>query len=147
MAALSLSRFGDGRTRAELISMLRPHAFRSPVGGTLLSILPVGSRINRESLVARLREASGGVRELRAPLAGKIEKVSLAAGSNLSAGDELLVLAPDPENVLQSLRALALVGRPEDLVEIELYTRGGDGMPVGVQKQAALTAEAIKGRG
>ena len=147
MAALSLSRFGDGSARPELLAMLRPHAFKSPVGGTLLTALPAGSRVNRESLVARVREGAGDVREVRAPLAGKIERVNVAAGANLSAGDELLVLAPDADNVLQSLRALAMVGGREDLGEVEVYARGVEGMPANVQKQAALTVEAIKGRG
>ena len=146
MAALSLSRFGDERARAELRAMLRPYAFKSPLGGTLLTILPAGSRVNRESLVARVRDARGEVREVRAPLSGKIERVSAAANANINAGDELLVLAPDAENVLQSLRALAMVGAGEDLSEIEVYARGVEGMPADVQKQAALTAEAIKGR-
>jgi multidrug efflux pump subunit AcrA (membrane-fusion protein) len=129
-----------------LLAMLRPHAFASPVGGTLLSVLPAGSRLNRESLVARVRDASGHVHEVRAPLAGKIERLNAEAGANLNAGDELLVLAPDAENALQSLRALALVGRGEDLAEIEVYAQGVGGMTADVQKQAALTAEAIKGR-
>jgi len=147
MAALSLSRFRDERARHELRSMLRPFVFKSPTGGTLLTVLPAGSRLNRESLVARVRDLAGEVREVRAPLPGKIERVSVEAGADINAGDELLVLAPDAENVLQSLRALALVGRREDLSEVEVYVRGVEGMPAGVQKQAALTAEAIKGRG
>jgi hypothetical protein len=147
MAALSLSRFGDERARRELRAMLRPFVFKSPTGGTLLTALPEGSRVNRESLIARVREPSGDVREVRAPLAGKIERVTAAVGANLNAGDELLVLAPDAENVLQSLRALALVGNREDLSEIEVYARGVRVMPAEVQKQAALTVEAIKGRG
>lgn len=143
MAALSLSRFGDERARPELLAMLRPHVFKSPLGGTLLTALPAGSRVNRESLVARVREPSGGVREVRAPLAGKIERVSVAAGAGLEAGDELLVLAPDADNVLQSLRALTLVGRGADLGEIEVYARGVEGMPDGVREQARLTAEIV----
>lgn len=146
MAALSLSRFGDARARPELRAMLRPYVFKSPTGGTLLTALPAGSRVNRESLVARVREPSGDVREVRAPLAGKIDRVSVAAGANLSAGDELLVLAPDAENVLQSLRALSLVGDARDLGEVEPYVRGADGMPGEVRKQAALTAEIVARR-
>lgn len=147
MAALSLSRFGDPRARPELVAMLRPHAFKSPAGGTLITTLPAGSRVNRESLIARVRGPAGDVQEVRAPLAGRIERVGVAAGASLNAGDELLVLAPDADNVLQSLRALALVGGREDLGEVEVYARGVEGMPAGVQKQAALTVEAIKGRG
>lgn len=146
MAALSLSRFGDGSARPELLSMLRPHVFKTPAGGTLLTALPEGSRVNRESLVARVRDPSGEVREVRAPLAGEIERVLVAAGANLSAGDELLVLAPDAENILQSLRALALVGNARDADAILPYVRGADGMPGEVQRQAQMTLEIIEKR-
>ncbi|HLL73982.1 MAG TPA: HEAT repeat domain-containing protein [Pyrinomonadaceae bacterium] len=146
MAALSLSRFRDSRARPELLSMLRPHVFKSPIGGTLLSALTAGSRVNRESLVARVREPSGDVREVRAPLAGEIERVLVAAGANLHAGEELLVLAPDAENILQSLRALALVGNARDADAILPYVRGADGMPGEVQRQAQLTLEIVEKR-
>jgi biotin carboxyl carrier protein len=147
MAALSLSRFGDASARPELLAMLRPHAFKSPFGGTLLTALPAGSRVNRDTLVARVREPSGEVREVRAPLAGRIERVSAAVGSNVNAGDELLALAPDAENVLQSLRALALVGDERDVEEVVRYARGVEGMPGGVREQALLTAEIVGRRG
>ena len=143
MAALSLSRFRDASALPELHAMLRPFVFKSPVGGTLLTVLPAGSRVNRESLIARVRVPNGEVGEVRAPLAGKIERVSVAAGAILNAGDELLVLAPDAENVLQSLRALAMVGNERDLDEVEPYVRGVDGMPNEVRKQAALTTEIV----
>ena len=146
MAALSLSRFNEPRGRPELLAMLRPFDFRAPAGGTVLTILPAGSAVRRESLVARVREPAGGVREVRSPLAGRIERVLAGEGSNVEAGGPLLVLAPDAENVLQSLRALMLVGGGEDLPEIERYAQGVEGMSGDVQKQAALTAGAIKSR-
>ncbi|MCA1613270.1 MAG: HEAT repeat domain-containing protein [Acidobacteria bacterium] len=146
MAALSLSRFGEARARPELLAMLRPFDLRAPAGGPVLSILPAGSHVRRESLIARVRERAGGVREVRSPLAGAVERVVAGEGLNVEAGGSLCTLAPDPESVLQSLRALALVGGGEDLPEIERYARGVEGMPGDVQKQAALTAGAVKGR-
>jgi len=96
--------------------------------------------------VARARDEKGGVQEVRTPVAGKIERVSVVEGTSLAAGVELLVLAPDGKNVWESLRALYLVGATEDLSEIERYAQGVPGMSEEIKKQAALTVEAIKRR-
>jgi hypothetical protein len=146
MAALSLSRFNDPRGRGELVAMLRDYAVRVRDGGKVETVLPVGSRVSRETMIARVREANGEVRELRAPVAGRIMKISVTQGANVTADSELLVLAPDADNALQSLRALFLVGTREELPEVERYERGVAGAPEGVQKQAASTAEAIRRR-
>ena len=147
MAALSLSRFNDGSGRAELVSMLRPYSVKLPVAGTLVTVLPVNSSVSREAMVARVRDERGTVQEVRAPVAGRIERVSATDGARLAAGVELLVLAPDGKNAWEALRALYLVGEGEDLPEIERYARGEvAGMSDEIKKQAALTAEVIKSR-
>jgi pyruvate/2-oxoglutarate dehydrogenase complex dihydrolipoamide acyltransferase (E2) component len=147
MAALSLSRFNDGSGRAELISMLRPFSVKLPQAGTLLTVLPVNSPVTREAMLARVRDEKGAVQEVRAPVAGKIERVSVTDGTSVAAGTELLVLAPDGKNVWEALRALYLVGAGEDLPEVERYARGEvAGMSNDIKKQAAQTAEAIKSR-
>ena len=146
MAALSLSRFNDGSGRAELLSMLRPLTVKMPFAGTLITILPVGSVVSREAMVARVRDEKGGVQEIRAPVAGKIERVSADDGTSVGSGVELLVLAPDSKNVWEALRALYLVGGVEDVPEIERYAQGVPGLSEEIKKQAALTAEAIKNR-
>jgi pyruvate/2-oxoglutarate dehydrogenase complex dihydrolipoamide acyltransferase (E2) component len=146
MAALSLSRFDEPRCRAELVAMLRDYSVKIAAGGQVLTVLPVGSAVRRGSMLARLRDDAGGVRELRSPLSGRVGKLSAAEGSSVPKDGELLVLSPDAENVLQSLRALFLVGTTEDLPEVERYARGVAGMPPQVQKQAALTSEEIERR-
>ena len=147
MAALSLSRFNDGSGRAELISMLRPYSVTLPQAGTLVTVLPVNSHVTREAMVARIRDEKGTMQEVRAPVAGRIERVSATDGASLAAGVELLVLAPDGKNVWEALRALYLVGAADDLPEIERYARGEvAGMSDEIKKQAARTAEAIKSR-
>ncbi|HVG29913.1 MAG TPA: HEAT repeat domain-containing protein [Pyrinomonadaceae bacterium] len=146
MAALSLSRFNDPRGRAELVAMLRDYSVRTGVGGRVETVLPAGSRVSRETMIARVRDANGGVRELRAPVAGRIAKVSAPQGAAVAADSELLVLAPDAENVLQALRALFLVGTREDVTEIEPYALGAAGMPGRVKEQAAQTEEMIMRR-
>jgi hypothetical protein len=147
MAALSLSRFNDASGRAELLSMLRSYSVKLSQAGTLLTVLPVNSSVTREAMLARVRDGQGKVQEVRAPVAGKIERVSATDGMSLAAGAELLVLAPDNKNVWEALRALYMVGEAEDLPEIERYARGEvAGMSEEIKKQAALTAEAIKSR-
>ncbi|HJR07159.1 MAG TPA: HEAT repeat domain-containing protein [Pyrinomonadaceae bacterium] len=147
MAALSLSRFNDASARAELLSMLRPLNVRMPMEGTLVTILPVGSNVTRGAMLARVRDAGGALQEVRAPVAGKIERVTASDGAHLAAGDELLVLAPDSKNAWEALRALYLVGSAEELPDVERYARGEVvGMSEEIKKQAALTAEAIKSR-
>jgi len=147
MAALSLSRFNDGSGRAELLAMLRPLSVKLRFAGTPITILPVGSSVTREAMVARVRDERGAVQEVRAPVAGKIERVNVVDGRSMAAGEELLVLAPDGKNAWEALRALYLVGAAEDLPEIERYARGeAAGMSEEIKKQAALTAEAIKSR-
>ncbi len=146
MAALSLSRFGDPRARGELAAMLIDYSVRVGLGGKILTVLPAGSGVSRQAMIARVRNEKGEVVEVRSPLAGRVEKVSAGENSDVKPGDELLVLAPDPENVLQSLRALYLIGSDEELPGVERYARGVAGMPGDVQKQAALTVEAIKRR-
>jgi hypothetical protein len=143
MAALSLSRFNDPRGRNELASMLKDYAVRAGVGGKVETVLPAGSRVSRETMIARVRVDGGEVRELRAPVAGRIARVSAPQGAGVAADSELLVLAPDAENVLQALRALYLVGTREDLKEIEPYALGAAGMPGQVKEQAAQTEEMI----
>jgi hypothetical protein len=147
MAALSLSRFKDGSGRAELVAMLRPVSVRLRFAGTPITILPAGSSVTREAMVARVRDERGTAQEVRAPVAGKIERVSAIDGRSMAAGEELLVLAPDSKNAWEALRALYLVGTGEDLPEIERYARGDvAGISDEIKKQAALTAEAIKSR-
>lgn len=147
MAALSLSRFNDGSGRAELLAMLRPFSLKIPFAGTPLTILSAGSPVSRGAMVARVRDEKGAAQEVRAPVAGRIERVTAIEGRTMAAGEELLVLAPDAKNVWESLRALYLVGTAEELPEVERYARGEvAGMSDEIKKQAALTAEAIKSR-
>jgi pyruvate/2-oxoglutarate dehydrogenase complex dihydrolipoamide acyltransferase (E2) component len=126
--------------------MLRPFAVKMTFAGTLITVLPVGSPVSREAMVARVRDEKGSVQEIRAPVAGKIERVSAVDGMSLAVGAELLVLAPDSKNVWEALRALYLVGVAEDVPEVERYAQGVPGMSEEIKKQAALTAEAIKSR-
>src|SRR5881296_2206077 len=93
-AALQLVRFGDASGKPELRAMLQPFDVKSPMTGTVVSILGVGSNIRAGALLARIREDNsmsgdkngnqgssssgtqpvslGEVHEFRSPLDGQI---------------------------------------------------------------------------
>jgi len=139
-AALSLVRFGDASGREEFLAMLRPYAVRAPADGTLSYRLPQGNAAERGTLLARL-ETSQGTLEVSSPVPGTVEKWLAEEQSRVAAEQEILVLAPGSEQVWEALRALYLVGRAEDLPEVERYARGAvSDLADEVRQQASLTA-------
>ena len=145
-AALSLVRFGDAGGREEILSMLRPFAVLAPAEGMLSYQLPVGNPVERGTLLARI-ETGQGTLDIQSPLAGTVERRLAEDQTNVKAGEEILVLAPGTEQVWEALRALYLVGRAEDLPEVERYVRGEvPDMAEEVQRQATLTAAEIRRR-
>jgi biotin carboxyl carrier protein len=145
-AALALVRFGDPRCRAELVAMLRPYTVRAEAGGAALTALTAGSRVKRESLLLKYRDASGRTGEVRSPLPGTVERASVKDGESFAAGVELFVLAPDEEQARDALVGLFYVGGEEELAEVERYARGVERMPDDVKTKAAQAAEAIRRR-
>ncbi|HJQ33295.1 MAG TPA: HEAT repeat domain-containing protein [Pyrinomonadaceae bacterium] len=145
-AALALVRFGDTRGRAELVAMLRPYGVSAQAAGTALTALTQGSRVKRESLLLKYRDAASQTGEVRSPLPGVVEKALVKDGENFAAGAELFTLAPDEEQARDALVGLYYVGGEGELAEVERYARGVEGMPDDVKAKAAQTAEAIKRR-
>jgi HEAT repeat protein len=145
-AALALARFGDPSGEAQLRLLLRPYTLVAPQAGSLTFQLKEGDPVRSGSAVARIREGDAAAVEVRSPLSGQLERWVVKDGARVAAGDKIGVLSPGQEQVWEALRALYLVGRPEDLEAIELYARGSSGMPARIRQQAALTAEAIRKR-
>lgn len=145
-AAVQLVRFGDADGRAELRATLQPYEVRAASGGKVASVLKEGGDARENVLVARIVGPDGSGQELRSPLPGKIISVSARDGTEIKAGDVILVLGPDPDFVYEALRALFFVGEAEDLPLVEQYERGAAEMPERVKEQAAQTARAIRGR-
>ena len=126
--------------------MLRPFTVSAAAGGRALTALSVGTPVKRDSLLVRFAVGPDLVEEVRSPLPGRVEQSRVGEGKDFRAGDELFVIAPDPDQVQNALVGLAYLGAAEDLPEIERYARGVEGMPEGVKRQAALTAEAVRRR-
>jgi hypothetical protein len=145
-AALSLVRFGDVSGREEILAMLRPFTVETPAGGALAFQLPVGTPAERGTLLARV-ETGQGIHDVQSPVSGTVREKLAEDHSNVAEGQGIVTLAPASEQVWEALRALYLVGRAEDLSEIERYARGEVAdMPDEVQVQARATAEEIRRR-
>ena len=140
-AALSLAGFGDQAARTELLAMLRPYTVAAPASGQLKYRLKVGDYVNPGTLIARIGET-----EVRTEVPGEVRQLNARDGSAVRAGDPLVELSADQKNVWEALRALYLVGGPEDLEDVQRYTRPIPGMPQNIRQQASLTAEAIQSR-
>jgi len=167
-AALQLVRFTDGNGhpdasgRPELRAMLQPFEAKSPIAGTLVSILPVGSEVHAGALLARIRDSSGNTQEFRAAIDGKIivrpaarevltsnQTAAVPAdvakeGDAIAANQTIAWLTPDRVTILSALRALAYVGTPDDLSLVESVPQI-DASKETVQ-QASLTVKSIRAR-
>ncbi|MEK6324434.1 MAG: HEAT repeat domain-containing protein [Acidobacteriota bacterium] len=146
-AALGLVRFGDSSARPELIAMLKPYAVRAESAGAVeLIVKEAGTAVAANAPLARIRQADGNIVETRAHEAGRVESITVADGGNIEAGSELMTLSPSADQVWEALRALYIVGQPEDIPYVQRYTRPIATMPDKIQKQAASTLEAIRDR-
>ena len=143
-AALQLVRFGDASGRSDLRAMLVPFEAKSPLTGTIVSLLPVGSKLSAGGLLARIRESSGAVQEFRSPVDGTIAALSAKESDVISSGQTVASIKPYRGTTMDALRALAYVGTSDDLALIEA-SKQADGAQEVVQ-QASATETAIKTR-
>ena len=145
-AALSLVRFGDAGGRTELLTMLQPYRVVSPKEGVLNFRLQEDDSVSTGTLLARIQAGPKEVNEVRSPLPGFFDGKLVEEGRKVRVGDEIILLTPAEEQVWEALRALYLIGQPEDLPDIERYTGRAPHMGDRIQQQARLTVAAIKQR-
>jgi multidrug efflux pump subunit AcrA (membrane-fusion protein) len=108
--------------------------------------LPVGNSAERGTLIARL-ETGQGTRDVQSPVPGTVDRWLVSDQARVESGEGILQLGPGTEQVWEALRALYLVGRAEDLPEVERYAREEvAGMSEEIQQQANLTAAEIRRR-
>jgi len=143
-AALSLVRFGDATGRPQILALLLPARITSPDSGRILDSDRPGTAIHQGGLIAKLQSGQQTT-EIRSPIPGRIRSVA-GTGANVAAGAEIAVIDPANEQVWEALRALYLIGQPEDLPAIRPYERDLPDISNDVRLQAAATEEAIKKR-
>jgi hypothetical protein len=142
-AALSLVRFGDSTGRLQIVALLQPARITAPVTGRVIDTDHAGTAIHQGGLIAKLQTGQQ-ITEVRSPINGRIRMLSVAIGADVSSGTELASVDPGAEQVWEALRALYLVGQPEDLAAIRIYERELSEIPDRVRQQALLTEQAIK---
>lgn len=142
-AALSLVRFGDATGRLQILALLQSAHLTAPQAGRILDSDRPGTAIHQNGLVAKLATASGTTTtEIRSPIPGRIRSVA-GTGANVAAGAELAIIDPAPDQVWEALRALYLIGQPDDLSAIRPYEQNLPDISNDVRQQALETEQAI----
>jgi biotin carboxyl carrier protein len=144
-AALSLVRFGDAAGRLQIVALLQPARIVAPVAGRVIDTDNVGTAIHQGGLIAKLQDGQQTT-EVRSPISGRIRTLSVVKGTDVLLGAELASVDPGAEQVWEALRALYLVGQPDDLPAIRTYQRDLPEIPDRVKQQAVLTEQAIRDR-
>jgi hypothetical protein len=144
-AALSLVRFGDASGRLQIVALLQPARIVAPIAGRVIDTDNVGTAIHQGGLIAKLQSGQQTT-EVRSPISGRIRTLTAVKGVEIPQGAELASVDPGAEQVWEALRALYLVGQPEDLPAIRIYQRDLPEIPDRVKQQAVLTEQAILGR-
>lgn len=144
-AALSLVRFGDASGRPQIVALLQPAVLLAPSAGRIVDADKVGTSVHQNGIVAKLQDGPRTI-ELRSPLGGRIRTISVATGSTVSMGAQIATIDPATEQVWEALRALYLIGQPEDLPAIRFYARELPEIPDRIRQQAQLADQAIRQR-
>ena len=106
----------------ETFSHTVSHDLRTPLAG-----IAGYADLLREQCGSRLDEQSRGY----------VEQI-------IAAGDQLATLDPGTEQVWEALRALYLIGQPEDIPAIQPYERELPEIPDHLRQQAVATERAIR---
>jgi biotin carboxyl carrier protein len=144
-AALSLVRFGDAAGRPEIIALLQPATVVAPSAGRVIDIDKIGTSVRQGGLIAKLNDGQHKT-EIRSPISGRIRTLSVATGTSIAGGTDVATIEPSSEQAWEALRALYLVGQPDDLPVIRTYERNGPETPNRLREQAVLTEKAIERR-
>jgi len=144
-AALSLVRFGDASGRAQIVSLLQPATIASAAAGRVIDAASIGTSVHQGGLIAKVQSADSQIHEVRSPVAGRVRFVP-GNGANVVAGAAVATVDPEEEQVWEALRALYLIGQPEDVTAIRPYERELPEISQRVRQQALDTEKAIQGR-
>jgi len=148
-AALSLVRFGDATGRPQIVELLQPAQLIAPDAGQITDASVIGTSIHKGGVVAKL-QIGGNIAahtvEMRSPIAGRVRSLSAQVGQQVKTGDLIATIDPSTEQVWEALRALYLVGQPDDIAAVLPYERELPDIPDRVRQQALETETAIRER-
>ena len=145
-AALSLVRFGsDSSGHAVIVEMLNFYTVKAAQAGILSERLKPGDTVNPGTLLGRIQQ--GEVKtEIRSQVPGTVESWIVRDGAQVNAGDPLMSLSPSPEEVWEALRALYVIGKPEDIASVNRYAHTNADMPDSIRRQAIESVRVIRAR-
>jgi HEAT repeat len=141
-AALSLVRFADSSGRPQIVALLQPARIIAPIDGQVIDAGKPETAVHQRGLVAKI-QSGNQTTELRSPISGRIQQISAGTGAQVTAGAEVALVEPGPEQVWEALRALYFIGQAEDLPAVQRYTRETAATPDRLRQQAILTEKAI----
>lgn len=144
-AALSLVRFGDPSGRPQILELLQPATVTAPQPGKVIDSSAVGTTIHQAGIVAKLQAGDQTI-EIRSPITGRLRTLSAQTGQTVEAGAELATIDPGTEQVWEALRALYLIGQPEDIAAVSPFEREVPDISNDVRNQAIETEKAIRAR-
>ena len=144
-AALSLVRFGDASGKSEVLAILQPLSVFAPVAGVIRFRASEGTSVDVNARVASVQPAGAAeATGVHTPLPGTVQRRSAEDGATVAKDQEILILAPAEDQVWEALRALYLIGAPEDLPTVEAFTSAE--YSDRIREQAALAAAEIRKR-
>jgi hypothetical protein len=145
-AALSLVRFGDVSGRPQIVALLQPAQIDAPADGKIVDADRPGTAIHQGGLISKLStNGSSPPVEIRSPIPGRIRSAA-QAGANVASGAEIAVIDPGTEQVWEALRALYVIGQPDDLPAVLPYERDLPNISNDIRQQAVETEKAIRSR-
>jgi HEAT repeat protein len=144
-AALSLVRFGDPAGRPQIVALLQPATIAAPSGGKITDTDKPGTSIRQGGLIAKIANGQATT-EVRSPIGGRIRAISVSTGASVTPGAKIATIDPAAEQVWEALRALYLIGQPDDLPAVRAYERDLPDISDRIRQQAALTEQAIRER-
>jgi hypothetical protein len=145
-AALSLVRFGDASGRPQIVALLQPAQIMAPADGKIVDADRPGTAIHQGGLISKLSpNGSSTPVEIRSPIPGRI-RTAAQAGANVVSGAEIAVIDPATEQVWEALRALYVIGQPDDLPGVLPYQRDLPNISNDIRQQAVETEKAIRSR-
>jgi biotin carboxyl carrier protein len=144
-AALSLVRYGDASGRSQIIELLQSKTVSAPISGRVIDVDRPGTAIRQGGLIAKLQNEQQ-TSEVRSPISGRIRSLFAQTGQNVQSGAELATIDPAVDQAWEALRALYLIGQPEDLAAVTPYERELPEIPAQLREQALLTEKAIRDR-
>ena len=141
-AALSLVRFGDASGHAQIVAMLHPSVVTALHSGTISAVAKSGDPIRNGTMLIRLNDGKSSA-ELRSPITGTVQEIRVKKGDQVQAGAEVAVVAPGTDQLWEALRALVVIGTPDDLPSVRRYQRDVPNVADRVRQQAVETEKAI----